>query len=84
MNKANIKVISMTFRLSYFYSLKDIKTRIMPLLLPFDGKTQHNDDKMQHNVYSVRGRVSHIQPHSACKLQHKHRTIGREGRNYET
>jgi hypothetical protein len=57
---------------------------LMPSLLPFVGKTQHSDDKMQHSVYSVRGRASHIQPYSDRTLLHKHRTIEREGLNYET
>jgi hypothetical protein len=61
-----------------------IKDEPISLPLPFVGKTQHNDDKMQHSVYSVRVRAFHIQSRSACKLLHKHRTIEREGLNYET
>jgi hypothetical protein len=57
---------------------------LISLPLPFVGKTQYNDDMMLHNVYSVRGRAFHIQPHSDRKLQHKHRTFDREVLNYET
>ena len=48
------------------------------LLLPSDGKIQHNDDKTPHSVYSGRYHDYRILQHSERKHQHIRHTFERE------
>jgi hypothetical protein len=54
-----------------------------PLLLPFDGRTQHSGGKTRRIAYSGRGHACRTQRHNDRTPPRKHYTVEHEGQNDE-